>query len=165
MKYSSRRALIDDIVAEHDSLLARLELIPKPRWREGGVWGEDWTLCDLVAHLAEWQDMFLRWYDDGLEGQQPDMPARGYKWNELTRLNHAIWEKHRRRSASAVTADFDAGYRRILDIAEGLSEAQLLKPGHFAWTGTHGLTTYLGANTASHYRFAKNVIKRWLKAS
>jgi len=26
------------------------------------------------------------------------------------------------------------------------------------------LTTYLGANSASHYRFATKVIKRWLRS-
>ena len=109
--------------------------------------------------------MFLGWYQDGLAGVTPKMPAPGYKWSELPRLNHAIWAKHRTRSMAAVQADFDAGYRQILQLVEALSPGQLLESGHFEWTGKHPLSTYLGPNTASHYRFAIKVIKRWLKGS
>lgn len=163
MKYESKQELMDDIRAEHDSLCARLAEIPKARWREPGVWGDGWTLSDLVAHLAEWQHMFLGWYEDGRRGVTPEMPAPGFTWRETPRLNRAIWEKHRSRSHEAVRAEFDAGYRRIVRLVEALSPQKLLTPGYFAWTGRHPMTTYIGPNTASHYRFANKAIKRWLK--
>ena len=50
---------------------------------------------------------------------------------------------------------------RIVRIVESLPEEALLRPGRFEWTGKNGLVTYLGANTASHYRFAVKVLKRW----
>lgn len=165
MKYKSKQALLDDIRTEHDSLCARLADIPQTRWKEVGVWGDEWTLSDLVAHLAEWHRMFLRWYEDGLRDATPAMPAPGYKWSETAKLNRAIWEKHRSRSPAAVRAEFDSGYGRIVEIVEALSPEQLLEPGHFAWTGKHALTSYLGPNTASHYRFAIQAIKRWLKST
>lgn len=163
MRYASKQALLDDIRTEHDVLCARLAEIPKARWSELGVWGDGWTLSDLVAHLAEWQHMFLGWYEDGLKGATPQMPAPGYKWSQTPRLNRAIWEKHRARSSVAVRADFDSGHSRIVQIVEALSAAQLLESGHYAWTGRHPLATYIGPNTASHYRFAIKAIKRWRK--
>jgi hypothetical protein len=36
---------------------------------------------------------------------------------------------------------------------------------HVSEVGRHALATYLGPNTASHYRFARRVIKRWLADS
>jgi hypothetical protein len=48
-------------------------------------------------------------------------------------------------------------------LARGLPERELLEPGRFAWTGKNPLTTYLGANTASHYRTATKILKRWLR--
>jgi hypothetical protein len=107
--------------------------------------------------------MFLGWYGQGLEGAMPEMPARGYKWSQTPKLNRAIWRKHRLRSRTAVVAAFESGYRRIVRLGEALSAEQLLAPGHFRWTGKHPLATYLGPNTASHYRFAMKVIRRWLK--
>lgn len=93
------------------------------------------------------------------------MPAPGYKWNETPRLNRAIQAKHRLRPLRQVRGDFDATYDRVLEMARELSERQLLEPGHFAWTGKNPIVTYLGANTASHYRFAMKVLRRWLRGS
>lgn len=161
MRYKSKEDLLKSIRTEHDALCALLLGIPEARHRERGVWGDGWTLCDLVAHLAEWQRMFLEWYREGEKGGKIHMPAPGYKWNELPRLNRAIWTKHRYRDPAGIRADFDSGYRRILKLVEGLSPEGLLKPGYFEWTGKYPLTTYLGPNTASHYRFAIKVIRRW----
>lgn len=163
MKYESKQGLIDDIQSAHDSLYARLAEIPKRRWNEPGVWGDGWTLSDLVAHLAEWQHMLLGWYEDGRRGARPRMPAPGFKWSETPRLNQVIWEKHRSRSHTAIRAEFDSGYSRIIHIVRALSPQQLLRPGHFEWTGNQPLATYVAPNTASHYRFAINVIERWLR--
>lgn len=165
MRYQSKQALLNDIRTQHDLLCARLHDIPKSRYHEPGVWGNGWTLTDLVAHLAEWQLMFLTWYEDGLRGRTPKMPAPGYKWNETPKLNRAIWAKHRFRSAPAVTARFDAGFNRILEIVDALTPEQLLMSGHFRWTGNNALATYLAPNTASHYRFALKMIKRWLDSA
>ena len=164
MKYQSKQALIGDIQSQHDLLRARLHELPKSRWREPGVWGDGWTVTDLIAHLAEWQFMFLTWYEAGLKGTIPEMPAPGYKWNETPTLNRAIWARHRFRSTAAVRAEFDDEFSQILEIVESLSPEQLLMPGHFRWTGKNPLATYLAPNTASHYRFALKVIERWLKS-
>jgi hypothetical protein len=163
MRYASKQQLLDDIRGQHDALCALLREIPRSRHREAEVWGDGWTLHDLVAHLAEWQRLFLGWYEAGLEGGRPQLPASGYKWNETPRLNRAIRDRHLARSTAAVRADFETGYQRILELVEHLSPRQLLKPGAFAWTGAHPLATYLGPNTASHYRFAIEVVERWRK--
>ena len=164
MIYHSKEALLTDIKKEHDGLSACLAQIPESRYTEPGVWGDDWTISDLIAHLAEWQFMFLTWYRDGLKGAKVEVPAPGYKVRETPKLNRAIWLKHRGRSVASVRADFESGYSQILDIVENLSAEQLLAPGHFNWTGKNPLRTYIGANTASHYRFAMKVIKRWRRA-
>jgi hypothetical protein len=164
VRYESKESLIAAIRAEHDAFCERLEEVPRSRTCEGGVWGDGWTVVDLVGHLAEWQAMFLGWYADGIRGVAPRMPAPGYTWRETPRLNRDIWAKHRRRSLAAVRNDFEAGYREIRQLVERLSEEELLRPGHFAWAGGNALTTYLGPNTASHYRFGTKVLKRWLSA-
>jgi hypothetical protein len=166
MRYNSKDALMEDIRTTHDAFCALLADIPAARQREPGVWGDRWNICDLVAHLAEWQRLFLDWHRQGQkEGARLQGPAPGYKWSELPRLNRAIWAKHRRRSATSVRADFDAGYEEILRLVERLSPESLLTPGYFAWTGKYPLTTYLAPDTASHYRFAIKVIKRWQRSA
>ncbi len=163
VKYASKEALLSSIESEYETLRALVDSLPARLYREPGVWGDAWTITDLIAHLAEWQRMFLRWFNDGLAAKQPEMPAPGYKWNETPRLNRAIRERHRDRLFADVNAELEHSHAEILALVRSLSPNQLLESGHFAWTGRNPLATYLGANTASHYRFAVRVLERWLR--
>jgi hypothetical protein len=163
LKYATKRAFVEDLTATHDALAALLDAATPARWRQAGLWGDGWNLRDLVAHLADWHRLFLGWYDAGLRDETPAMPAAGYKWNETPRLNADLYEKSRRRTPAAVRKDFEAGYARIRAIVDALTDAQVTKPGAFRWTGKYPLTTYLGANTASHYRFAIKAFARFKK--
>ena len=79
LRYESKKAPVTDICTGHGALCDLLREIPQDRHKERGVWGDEWAISDLVAHLAEWQRMFLRWYDEGLKGMRPRMPAPDYK--------------------------------------------------------------------------------------
>jgi len=163
MKYASKPAFVERMEGEHERFLELAASIPRARYDETGVWGEGWTVKDLFAHLTEWEQMFLGWHREGLGGEKPAMPATGYKWNELPRLNHDIWAKHKDVSWRTVKSRFDRSYRQMQELVAGLSETELLEPGHFAWTRKYPLTTYLGANTASHYAAASKILKRWIR--
>jgi hypothetical protein len=155
--------LLEQIEGEHDRFLELLASIPDSRRREAGVWGDGWTIQDLVAHLMEWQLMFLGWYREGRDGGTPNLPAPGYRWNQTPELNRAIWRKHRRRASARIMQEFERSYREIRGLVVDLSSAALLAPGHFGWTGKHPLTTYLAPNTSGHYRFATKILRRWLR--
>ena len=164
MKFSNRQELLDNIEREHVAFLAQLQPVAKYRYREKGVWGDDWTIKDLLAHLTEWEQMFLRWYREGANGGKPAVPARGFKWNQTPLLNQVIYRRYKRKALDRVIDDFHASYREVYALAEGLSEEELFAPGHFPWTGENTLTTYLGANTFSHYRTATKILKRWKRS-
>lgn len=36
------------------------------------------NIRDVLAHLHQWHRVMLAWYRVGMEGEQPDMPAKGY---------------------------------------------------------------------------------------
>ena len=163
MRYRSKQALVRDIEDEFKALQALLESIPRTRHAEGEVWGDGWSVNDLVAHLAEWHRLFLGWHQDGLNGLTPRMPAPGYKWNQTPDLNREIWRKHRDREAGELWSELERSHEEVLKLTNGSTEEELLSHGAFEWTGNNALVTYLGANTASHYRFASKVLKRWLK--
>jgi hypothetical protein len=163
MRFASKPALLEQIEHEHRAFVELVQSIPRARYREPGVWGDGWTVHDLLAHLTEWEQMFLRWYREGRRGGTPAMPAPGYKWGQTPALNRAIWRKHHRESVATVLSRFDASYREILSLARRLSPEDLLVPGRFAWTGKLPLSAYLGPNTCSHYRTAGKFLKRWQK--
>lgn len=163
MRYTSKPQLLTDIEREHETFVTLVRTIPRSRYKEKGVWGDDWTIHDLLAHLTEWEQMFLRWYREGLDGGAPELPAPGFKWNETPRLNRTIQRKHQRRSIKAVCAAFAASFEEIHTLARLLTRTELFTQGHFPWTKRSALVTYLGANTASHYRTATKILKRWLR--
>jgi hypothetical protein len=163
MRYASKRALVHDIEIEHARLIDLLGTIPASRRRETGVWGDRWTVSDLVAHLAAWHLMFLRWYREGREGRRPALPAPGYKWSETPALNRAIRQKYRHWSYDRALRAFERSYEPVRALAASLPPKVLFTRGYFGWTGTAPLATYLAANTASHYRFARKVLARWLR--
>ncbi len=161
MRFGSKQEFVDRVAAERRAFVELVSSVARSRYRETGVWGDGWTISDLLAHLTEWEQMFLGWYRVGRNGGQPSMPAPGFKWNETPRLNQAIVKKHNRKPISRVVDEFEASYHEIFSLIQQLSEEELLVPGHFAWTGKYPLTTYLAPNTCSHYRFAFKVLKRW----
>lgn len=163
MRFTSKREFVESVEKEHQTFVELLGSVRRSRYREAGVWGDGWTIRDLLAHLTEWEQMFLGWYRVGRDGGHPILPARGFKWNETPRLNQAIWDKHRFKSVTKVIDEFEASYREMFFLIQQLSQEELLTPGHFAWTGKYPLTTYLAPNTCSHYRFATKVLKRLLK--
>lgn len=164
MRFGSKEDWIDSIETEHRRFVDLLGSIPRDRYLEEGVWGDGWNIRDLLAHLTEWEQMFLNWYRTGLAGDQPEMPVKGYKWSQTPALNRAIWEKFRNKPVEEVWVDFETSFDEIFSLAQGLSAKAMLEPAHFAWTGKNSLTTYLGANTTSHYRTATKILRRWLRA-
>ncbi|RNC80490.1 MAG: DfsB family protein [Phycisphaera sp.] len=165
MKYASKDAFLDRMAKEHDAFLAIGRSIPADRYEEPGVWGDNWNVKDLYAHLTAWEGLYLSWFRTGERGKSPDMPAPGYKWNQTRELNHAIRTEHAGRTQASVKRSFTRSYNTIRAHAEGLSERELLEDGHFEWTGTKPLVSYLGANTASHYATCAKILKRWTRAN
>jgi len=85
MRFTTKQELIERIEKEHLAFVDLATSIPKMRYREEGIWGDGWTIKDLLAHLTEWE-MFLSWYRKGLQDDNPAVPAPGFKWNQTPEL-------------------------------------------------------------------------------
>ncbi|NJK70851.1 MAG: ClbS/DfsB family four-helix bundle protein [Thermales bacterium] len=57
---------------------------------------DDSSIKQIIAHRTEWMKMFFVWYQDGVEGKEPQVPAPGYKWNQLKEYNTMIWERDKK---------------------------------------------------------------------
>jgi hypothetical protein len=163
VKYASREELLNDVACEYQLLLAALDGLSAEQQLEAGVWGDGWNVRDLLAHLHEWHQLFFSWWQAGQQGAAPAMPAPGYKWSETPRLNRDIQQRFAAGDVFDMRTRFESSHHKVMELAESLTPAQLMDPGHFAWTGRNALVTYLSANTSSHYRFARKVLARWLR--
>jgi len=157
--------LLKAIDLERSALDDTLALLSRRQMTQSGVTCGGWSVKDILAHLAEWQQMNLNWYAAGLRGESPELPAPRLTWREIPRLNQMIYRKHHRRSLQAVLHDYRSNHDRIVALIKTLSDSELITLGRFSWTGpSWTLSDYFRANTAAHYLWAHKRIRHWLRA-
>ena len=130
---------------------------------QGGVTDANRSVKDLMAHLVEWEQMFLGWYRAALKGEIPNTPAPGYtwSWDSLHQLNDKIYRRYRRKSLAEVQSLFTKSYAETIGEIKRLSDDDLNQTGRFVWTGKGTLGGSITANTWRHYRWARTLIVKW----
>ena len=121
------------------------------------------NIRDVLAHLHHWHLMMLEWYQEGMKGQKPDIPAKGYTWKTVPDLNRAIWEKYKAVNLEEVRKLFDHSHDAVRQVIEQHSNDELFEKKRFKWTGTTSLGAYLISATSSHYDWAYKLIKKCKK--
>jgi hypothetical protein len=157
----TRALLLADAEKERDALSALIAGMSREQLLWPGAYG--WSAKDHIAHLAEWERMLFTWYDAGLRGENPPVPAEGYGWDALWGLNQRIFEQHRDDQLEHVLADWRNTSQRLVRMAGTTAEADLFMPGRFAWTGRGTLASFIYECGPNHYRWAEVEIKRGLK--
>ena len=115
---------------------------------------------DILAHLHHWHLMFLNWYEVGMQGQKPAMPAEGHTWRTVPELNIWINEKYKDMSLAESRRLFEHSHQELTKIIEQHSNEELFEKKRYKWTGSTSLGAYLISATSSHYDWAFKLIKR-----
>lgn len=158
----NKRAILERIRTERRRLEGNLQRISRQDMVKNDVVGK-WSVKDLLAHLVEWERMFMGWYEAGRRGVTPEIPAPGYTWSEMDALNERIYLKYRDRPLEDVLVDFEDSYQKVYKLVEGIPEEEIFAVGSYKWVGKGNLVSYILANTANHYRWAKEKVRAWLK--
>jgi hypothetical protein len=161
-EYLNKEIILERIQVERLRLQKTLDRLTESQMLERGVIG-DWSVKDILAHLIDWEERFIGWYETGLEGDVPETPALGLTWGELDILNQLIYEKHRDRVLSEVITEFARSYQQVLRVINNMVEEDMFEVGRFEWLGEGNLVGFILANTANHYRWAKTHIQEWMK--
>jgi len=156
---TSKQDLLAAIEKERSELDAYLETLSLKEMTEPNIVGE-WSVKDVLSHLSEWEQMCLEWYQTGLRGEMPSLPAPGDKWNQTPQLNQQIYEKHRNHPLNEVLERFQTVSLEILEHIQSLSNEQLFTVGQYVWTKKNTLGTYLVSATSSHYLWARKEIRK-----
>lgn len=118
---------------------------------------------DVLAHLHHWHILTLGWYEVGMRGDKPDMPAKGYTWKTTPDLNRKIWEKYNKTDLGQVQKLFLKSFNDILSIIQKHSDTELFTKKKYTWTGSTSLGSYLTSATSSHHDWAIKLIKKSMK--
>ena len=121
------------------------------------------NIRDVLAHLHHWHLMLEGWYETGMAGGKPEMPAKGFTWKMTPELNRMIQIKYSRIALEHVKELLDASHGRVHSLIEKHTNEELFEKKRYAWTGSTSLGAYLVSATSSHYKWALRLIRKSLK--
>ncbi len=160
-----KKTLLTELTEEWNRLMETLSEASDRQLTRRGRNEADWSIKDVLTHLFDWENRGVDWWESGRRSEVVDLPAPGFGWGDVRALNDSIFRRHRRKSLATVKAELLAAHNRSLAALEQIDDKELTTIGYASWTGKcWTLSDYFRANTASHYRWARKKIRRWLKS-
>ena len=118
---------------------------------------------DIIAHLHAWHQLFFGWYQVGMRGEKPAIPAEGYSFKDTPALNEKLFQEYKDLSADEIMTMFKDSHARIMQIIDGHTDEELITKKKYKWTGSTNLASYLASATSSHYVWASTMIRKWIR--
>ena len=142
---------LGDIFKRWQNLLASLtvEQITAPQLPSA------WSIKNVIAHLWAWQQISIARAEAALRHTAPDYPA----WRQMfgpdpeDRVDEAnawIYETNRDRPWSDVHADWQAQFRRYLELLRQVPEKDLSDPARYSWMGGYPLSASVQGSFEHH---------------
>jgi hypothetical protein len=158
---TTKEALAEASSTRFQLLLTEVEAIPADlRATEFPFEGRDRTIRDVACHLHEWHKLMLGWYDVGMRGDKPEIPATGFTWRTTPDLNRELWAENQGTSLEAALNLLAQSHQEVHDLILGHTDEELFMKKRYAWTGTTSLGAYLVSSTSSHYEWGIKKIRK-----
>ncbi|GAC1381470.1 MAG: hypothetical protein NVS4B7_13090 [Ktedonobacteraceae bacterium] len=123
-----------------------------------------WSIKDILAHIAVWEQLCTRWLEEFLSGQTPQPSER-----LDDESNDRIYLANRDRSLQEVQQLFHHAHQQFLQqvtlLSQTLTEEDLNGSDRFAWTASwpgHSLVAVIADNSYEHYQDHAQQIRHWL---
>jgi hypothetical protein len=118
------------------------------------------NIRDVLTHVHHWHLMFLKWYNVGMAGNKPEMPAKGYTWKTLPDLNAKIQAMYTTTNLASAKNFLEESFETVLKTIKSHSNEELFTKKKYPWTGSTSLGAYAISATSSHYDWATKLIKK-----
>lgn len=123
-------------------------------------WKRDKNLRDVLIHLYEWHELFLRWESANVGGASRHFLPEPYTWRTYGDMNIEFWKKHQNTSYEDAVNMLNESHKNVMDIISSHSDEELFAK-YYTWTD--GLGSYGVSVTSSHYNWAMKKIKLYIK--
>jgi hypothetical protein len=127
----------------------------------------EWSIKDIMAHIAIWEQLCMRWLEEFSRGVTPQPSERLDNGS-----NERIYRENRDRSLAEVQKLFQHTHQQFLHqvtlLTQAISEEDLNAPHRFAWTESwpgYSLIAAIADNSYEHYSDHAQQIRRRLDAS
>lgn len=160
----TKKELIELSRTNYEKLLVFIKQLPEDKQNaEFPAQYLNRNIRDILAHLHHWHLLLLSWYEQGMKGENPEMPAPGYTWRTVAELNIEIREKYKEVSQLEVFRLLASSFEKVQQFMADHSNAELFEKRKFKWTGSTSLGSYMISATSSHYEWALKLIKKCTK--
>ena len=157
----TKTELLDLSQKNFDRLFSFIDMLPQEDQENEFPKGTmNRNVRDVLAHLHHWHIMFQNWYEVGMKGNKPEMPAKGYTWKTTSDLNRKIFENYQNTHLDKVRELLQSSHQRVKQIIESHSNEELFEKKRYKWTGSTSLGAYLVSATSSHYDWGFKLIKK-----
>ena len=121
------------------------------------------NIRDVLGHLHHWHLMMMDWYNSGMAGKKPIIPAPGFTWKDTPALNLQIRDRYQTSRLEDVQQWLIQSHQQIQAIITNHSQEELFEKKKYGWTGSTSLGAYLVSATSSHYDWGLKLIKKCLR--
>lgn len=160
---STKEELLKNLTQVYEKLDGEFEGISSERERireiEGNV-----SCCDVIAYQIGWGKLLLGWEENEKNGKTPEMPASGFKWNQLGDLANTFYERKSKKSLDQLRKELKAVVQEIIGWIDSLEEQDLFQRHQRKWAGEKWpIVKWIQVNTIAPYRSARTKVRRWKK--
>lgn len=154
-----RGELVARLLAGRADLEAALRRVEAGRMEDVVLHG-DWSVKDLLAHLAFWERRVVAFY----QALADDAPWRAVKDDAgIDTLNAGVLAWGRRRSLDEVRREEEEAWAALLALVESAPTGDLFNPTRFPRTEGRPFAESIEANGNGHYAEHLPELQAWLR--
>ena len=157
----SKAKIVAGLETERSRLEQNLSLLTRENLLQPAVVGE-WSLKDVLAHLADWEIHMLVWMEAARHGDPVAEIDPGLTWKQFDEFNQRIYARHRDQTLEVVLAYFHESHLQFMQMVASMPEEEMLTPGRYPFIGKDMIYDWLKAY-ASHDLWGKTHIRQYMK--
>lgn len=124
---------------------------------------DDWSIKDVIAHLWAWQQISIVRMEAAVLNRQPEFPrwvaTLPGDWEEnADQTNSWIYETYHEEPWAEIYSRWRDGFRRLLELSEGIPERDLLDAGRYPWLEGYPLAFVLLASYEHHQEHLEKLL-------
>lgn len=158
---TSKPMMLKRLQTERRRLVDNLSRLTPEQMLQPGVVG-DWSVKDILAHLADWESRMPQWMEAARRDQEVRAPAPDLTWKQVDLLNQRIYAAHRDQSLAEVLDYFHTTHAQFMQMVAEMPEDELLTRLRYAFLDGAAVNDWL-VGYANHDLWAKTKIRQWLK--
>lgn len=141
-----------------EQLLDSIEGLTPEEMQQPGVAGE-WSIKDLLAHLARWEAELVRLLWQAGSGQEPS--AIHFSGVSVDETNARWFQESRARPLAQVLEDFHGVRNQTVRRVEAFSERDLSDGQRYAWLEGRPLWQWIAGDSFEHEAEHEQQVRAW----